>query len=172
VSGEHSIWLLPARETSEYRTLDTVITEYAESCSDAPDVRPHVTVLGGVNEGREFVERRTRKPIRGVEPFELEFARVSCSTTNHQCVFRLVDPSVEVLELHQRALERFGVTGGMYVPHLSLVYSGMGLQDRVELTRKTDMESLPGSVRTDTVEAVSTGGDVSEWKTVATFGLE
>jgi 2'-5' RNA ligase len=171
MSETYSIWLVSDRESRAYRALDELIGDHARSYPDAPDFEPHITLLGGIEADEGRVVERTRDLARDCDPFELDFSDVSCSTTTHQCVFLLVTPSAELLRLRRSASESFGRDERMYVPHLSLVYSGMNIEDRVRLVRSIDTASLPDGVRIDTVEVVDTGGPVPEWRTVSTHPL-
>jgi 2'-5' RNA ligase len=171
MSATYSIWLVPERGTRAYQTLDGLIGDHARSYLDAPDFEPHITLLGGIATDEATVVDRTRALVRGCNSFELDFAGVSCSTTTHQCVFLLVAPSVPLLRLRRAASESFSRDERMYTPHLSLVYSGMDIEERVRLFRSIDVESLPDSVRIDTVEIVDTSGPVPDWETVSTQPL-
>lgn len=169
MSDDYSIWLIPDTESSVYRSLDELITSKAEEYPDAPDFRPHVTVLGGLDMERDSLLERTQELAASQDPFEIDFIDISCSTTNHQCVFLLADPSIELLSLNQRAIQLCEQDNSMYVPHLSLIYSDMGLDDRVEATRSIGAESLPSSVEIETIEVVDTSGPEPNWETVAEY---
>jgi 2'-5' RNA ligase len=171
MSATYSIWLVPDRETRAYRTLDELIGDYAQSYPDAPDFEPHITLLGGIETDEATVSERTCDLVGGRDPFALDFIDVSCSTTTHQCVFLLVAPSAPLLRLRRTASEVFDRDERMYVPHLSLVYSWMEVEERVRLVRSIDAESLPDGVRIDTVEVVDTSGPVPDWETVSTHPL-
>ena len=86
-------------------------------------------------------------------------------------MFLLAEPTIDLLSLHQKAVEVFDVDAGMYVPHLSLVYSDMGMEERLELVESIDAASLPSSVHVGEIVLVETSGPVSEWETVATYEL-
>ena len=169
--GTHSMWLIPDRGSPAYRRLDDLITDYARSHPDAPDFEPHITLLGGIETNEATVVNRTRDLVRGRDPLKLAFGDVSCSTTTYQCVFLLVVPSVPLLELRQAATDSFGRAAELYVPHVSLVYGDLSPENRVQATRSIDADSLPDSVRVDTIEIVDTDGPVSEWRTVSTHPL-
>lgn len=164
VMQEYSIWLVPDEDTEEYETLDDIITEYSNEYTDAPDFKPHVTVAGGIEKEQNVVEEATQNIADNHDGLELSFIDASCSTTNHQCVFLLVDPSVELLELHAEALDLLDEDLGMYVPHLSLIYSDMGFEDRVHEVSSIDPESVPNRIQIDTVEVFDTTGPVSNWE--------
>lgn len=171
MSETYSIWLVPDRETRVYRVLDERISDRARSYPNAPDFEPHITLLGGIERDEATVVERTQDLVRGCDPFGLDFSAVSCSTTTHQCVFLLVTPSAALLRLRRSASESFGLAERMYVPHLSLVYSVIDVEERVRLVRSIDTESLPDSVRIDAVEVVDTGGPVPDWRTVSKHSL-
>ena len=171
MSGTYSIWLVPDRETQKYQTLDELISEHTRSYPDAHDFDPHITLLGGIETDEPTVMDRTQDLARDRDPLELAFGDASCSTTTHQCVFLLVAPSVPLLEFRQAATEAVGRAAEMYVPHLSLVYSELSPEARVRAARSIDADSLPDSVRVDTIEVVDTDGPVSEWRTVLTQSL-
>ncbi|WP_267643295.1 2'-5' RNA ligase family protein [Haloarchaeobius amylolyticus] len=171
MSNVYSIWLIPDEGSPEYKALDQTIGEYAEKYPDAPDFRPHITVLGGIEVERDVIESKARELTDSQTPFEVEFMSLSCSTTTYQCVFLLANPSIELLSLNQRAVEELGQENSMYVPHLSLVYSDMPLQERLDAVHSVDSESLPNSIQISTVEVVDTGGDVPDWEPVAEYQL-
>lgn len=165
----YSVWLIPDVESSAYQSLDELIRAKAGKYPDAPDFRPHITVIGGLNSDRDLVLERTKELAASEDPFETDFIDISCSTTNHQCVFLLLDPSNELLSLNQRAVQLFELDSSMYVPHLSLIYSDMSIEERIKTTRSICSESLPDSVEINMIEVVDTGGPVNDWETVAEY---
>jgi hypothetical protein len=86
-------------------------------------------------------------------------------------VFILVEPTLELLSLHQTAVQQFDSTPEMYVPHLSLIYSDMSIADRIAMVDSIEVELLPSTVCVDTVAVVETTGAVPEWNTVTTYQL-
>ena len=171
MSETYSLWLVSDEDTDAYRTLDERISDYARSYPDAPDFEPHITLLGGIEAAEATVVERTRDLVAERDPFDLDVSGVSCSTTTHQCVFLLVTPSTALLRLRRAATESFGRGERMYVPHLSLVYSELAVEDRVRLMRSVGTESLPDRVRIDSVAVVETDGPVPGWRTVSTHPL-
>ena len=171
VSDEYSIWLVPDRGTDAYQQLEETIGEYAQRYEDAPEFEPHITVVGGVEGDISALEEGVRSFAEDQDSFSVDFTRVHCSTTRHQCVFLLVEPTVDLLSLHQKAVEVFDVDAGMYVPHLSLVYSDMSMEERLEMVESIDTTALPSDVPIGEITLVKTSGPVSEWETVATYNL-
>jgi 2'-5' RNA ligase len=171
VSAVYSIWLLPDADADATHQLEGLISDYAQSYDDAPVFDPHITVLGGLTEDQDTVMEGTRTLIQDRAPFEVSFPRVHCSTTRYQCVFLLVEPTREILSLHRDAVEIFEVAAGMYVPHLSLVYSDMSIEKRAALARSVDSASVPDTAPIGSVAVVETTGSIPEWETVAEYQL-
>lgn len=171
MSDVYSLWLIPDRDTAAYGRLNKMISELAAAHDDAPEFEPHVTVLGGIHGDQDSIAERTQQLIAKRHPRDLTFTTVQCSTTKHQCVFLLVKPTQELLSLHQTAVQRFNTDAGMYVPHLSLIYSDMSIADRVAMVESIDIELLPGRVSADKLAIIKTTDSVPEWKTVAIYDL-
>lgn len=167
----YSVWLVPDRGSEAYQQLEETIEEYAQLDEDAPEFEPHITVVGGIQDSESVLEEGVQSLAEGQAVFDIEFTGVQCSTTRHQCVFLLVEPTAEVLSLHQEAVEVFDVDDGMYVPHLSLIYSDMDVEERLDLAESIDMSTFPSTVQVGELVLVKTTGPVSEWETVARYNL-
>lgn len=168
---EYSVWLTFDARSPAYERYRDRIAELAETVADAPVFEPHVTVVGGVDGTEATLVETTRTLASEFDPVEVTFGAVRCSTTRHQCVFRLVDPSLELFRLHGAAREASSLPATAYVPHLSLVYSDMGFQRRLELAASVDVASLPDRARAPTLTLVDTTGAVDEWESVASVRL-
>ncbi|WP_311173091.1 2'-5' RNA ligase family protein [Halobellus ordinarius] len=167
----YSLWLVPAPGSSARRRLQATITGLAAEHEDAPVFEPHVTVTGGINGERAALKETTRALATQTDPLELAFESVRWSTTRHQCVFLLVEPTLALVELRQSAREAVGRPNSAYHPHLSLVYSEMDLADRRDVAQSIDMATLPSDITCQTVELVETTGSESEWETVVSVLL-
>lgn len=171
VSDEYSVWLVPDRDTSEYQQLEQTIEEYTQRYEDAPRFEPHITVVGGIESDRSLLAENVQDLAEGQDSFDVEFTKIQCSTTRHQCVFLLVEPSMKLLSLHQEASDLFEICDGMYVPHLSLIYSNIGIEERLEMVDSIELSSLPRTVHIDAIALVKTTGDALEWESIETYDL-
>ena len=171
MSDDYSIWLQPDPDSSEYHHLKELIGEYSQKYDDAPIFEPHITLVGGLSDDQDRVSEITQHLAQEHQPFEISFARVHCSTTRFQCVFLLVEPILEILSLHKDAVELCGANGGMYVPHLSLIYSDMRLEERLELVDEIESEPVPDTALLNSITVVETTGNPSEWKTIGEYEL-
>ncbi|MDB2252219.1 2'-5' RNA ligase family protein [Halorubrum ezzemoulense] len=167
----YSLWLVPGTETTARRQLRATITELAERYEDAPVFEPHVTVIGGIDGERGALKETTRTLAARIAPLELTFEGVRWSTTRHQCVFLLVEPTLELLDLRRSAQEAIGGSTAAYHPHLSLVYSDMDLAERRDVAQSIDMAGLPDSITCQALALVDTTGAESEWETLVSVPL-
>jgi len=135
--SEYSLWLIPDRNSEAYRQLNERINEYADKHEDVPEFEPHVTVLGSIQSDPNDITTQARTLAANYDLIDLQLTRVQCSTTTHQCVFALVEPTVQLLQLHAETAKSFDENPGMYVPHVSLLYSDMSIDDRILIAEST-----------------------------------
>ena len=167
----YSLWLVPGADTTARRQLQATIAELAAEHEDAPVFEPHVTVCGGIDGKRTTLEETARVMAARTDPLEVAFEGVRWSTTRHQCVFLVVEPTLELVELHRSAREAVGGPSAAYHPHLSLVYSEMDVADRRDVAQSIDTTALPSGIMCHRLELVDTTDSESEWETVVSVPL-
>lgn len=161
----YSLWLAPESDSPEGRLFTDRIEDYAGTYDDAPVFDPHLTVVGGVDVEEATAVEVTRDAADGHGPVEVDLVRPHCSTTRYQCVFLLAEPTTDLLALHEDARRAVGRDPSMYTPHLSLLYSDVGVAERRRLVEGFDAD-LPVSFTADHVQVVDTRGGVGEWSVV------
>ena len=170
-TSEYSLWLAPDEETAAYRQLQAVISDLADAHHDAPVFEPHVTVVGGINDERDSLRDTLQTLGTHRAPLEVAFESVRWSTTRSQCVFLLAKPTLELFELHTSARDATDVSKEAYYPHLSLLYSDMGLKRRRAVAQSVDSASLPSRITCRTLTLVETSGSEPEWEAIASVAL-
>ena len=170
-TSEYSLWLAPDEESGAYRQLQATITELADAHEDAPVFEPHITVVGRINGERELFQETMRTLGSHRAPIEVAFEGVRWSTTRHQCVFLLAEPTLELFELYSSARDALDASKGPYHPHLSLLYSDIDLRRRREVAQSIDTMSLPSHITYRTLKLVDTTGSEPEWETIASVAL-
>jgi len=168
---EYSLWLTLDDDSQAATHFQSVIDDLIDAHDDAPRFDPHVTLVGGLTGDRKRPTWVTRELAATTEPLDLRFGDVQCSTTPHQCVFSLVDPSLELLRLRRQAMTALDRPAATYVPHLSLVYSEMSLERRVAVAEALDTTTLPERARFTTLSLVDTAGPVATWEPICTVRL-
>lgn len=170
-TSEYSLWLTLQEETEAYQQLRDAIVDLATGYDDAAVFEPHITVVGGVSGERAALSETTRSLAKSTDPLDVTFGSVRSSTTRHQCVFILVEPSIELFDVHQTARETLSLSPEAYVPHVSLVYSDMSLRRRIAVAASIDPSSFPEQANVATLELVDTTGPVSEWESIVAVQL-
>lgn len=166
----YSIWLVPERGSREYEELRSIIQNHSEKYSNTA-FEPHVTVIGGLEADRETVKHKTEEIARKNQPVDIEFKSAHCSTTRYQCVFLLLKPTQEILEINQEAVKKFEGENYMYIPHLSILYGNIGISERVDLTRSLRQNGFPDKVTANALEIVESSGSVEDWEKVESYRL-
>jgi hypothetical protein len=82
-----------------------------------------------------------------------------------------VEPTLELLDLRRSARQAIGASTAAYHPHLSLVYSEMGLTERRDVAQSIDTAAFPGSMTWQALALVDTTGPESEWETLVSVPL-
>lgn len=161
----HSLWLAPDPDSPAGRALADRIEDHAVAYDDAPVFDPHLTVVGSVDVGETAAVERTRDVVDDHDPVEVSLVRPHCSTTRYQCVFLLAEPTADLLALREDTRRAFGRDASMYTPHLSLLYSDVGVAERRRLVEGYDGD-LPVSFTADHVQVVDTREGVGSWSVV------
>lgn len=123
-----SVWLLPPKKIQAvYEPLTT------------PKFEPHITIIGAVALKGEVksILQVLGSAVKNIRPIPIELTEVSASTTYFQCVFARVKPNLELFRTYQliKSVLRYS-DPAMFVPHMSLVYGNIGLEERFALTQK------------------------------------
>lgn len=111
---------------------------------------PHVTLLGGIECDLVTATEVTEKLVEtcALRPVDITLENTGYGEIFHQTVFIHVSKTDELCKQHECALHAFGMVGSStsYMPHMSLIYSGMGQNDRCILAREVQQrisEILP-----------------------------
>jgi len=171
MSKEYSVWLMPEEDSEEMSKFQSLITEYSERY-ESPDFVPHVTLVGGIERPENVLLEKVQELAGNSDCLEIRFSGSHFSTTRHQCNYLLIDPTVELLEMHEDLTESLDLDGGMYVPHLSLLYSNIGVNERAELDDEIQGRSLPSGFKCSRIVVYDTSGEEEDWKMVEEFRLD
>ncbi|XP_078428250.1 cyclic phosphodiesterase-like [Wolffia australiana] len=123
----YSVWALPQEAVSERvkRVMKALRKEFG-----GPEFEPHITIVGATRLTHEAALRNLHAASAIVGPYTARSTAVSRGNSFFQCVYLLVDPSPEVVAVRSSCCELFGVEGGGYMPHLSLLYGELSEEER------------------------------------------
>lgn len=158
-----SLWIVP--EGDVRRRLADLIESLARRLG-GPVFAPHVTLLAGVPGPERDVVARVENVLRAATAFPLRFRGPETGDTFFRALYLRVEPSPELLALHQAARDAFARRHDPpYVPHLSLVYGAPPPLTVVEEVRPT----APEGFEARTLDVQSTEGAVEAWRLVRRF---
>ena len=168
MTKNYSIWLMPNEENDVLEDLDDTISRLSKE-QGTPDFRPHITLIGGINESLPTIRETVEEISKRISQLEVEFMNTHFSTTRHQCNYILIKPTKELLELHEGLSEEFNIQKSMYVPHLSLIYSDMSISRREKINNS--IEDIPKGFSSDRLLIYDTSGKEEDWNPVDEFKL-
>lgn len=152
-----SLWMVP--EGDVHRRLAALIESLARRFG-GPVFEPHVTLLAGVREAERDVVAGAERLWRGPKTLPLRFIGVETDDTYFRALYLRVEPSPELLALHEAARDAFGrMDDPPYVPHLSLVYGPLPPAVVVAELRP----SAPDGFEARTLDVYATEGEVGRW---------
>ena len=152
-----SLWIVPEGEVR--RRLSALVRALARRYG-GPVFEPHVTLLAGVPGNARDVLERARTVVRSRAPFEVRFTGPEAGDTYFRCLYLRVQPSPELLALHEAAREAFGRKDEPpYSPHLSLLYANPPAPPVLEEVRV----KAPAGFGAQRVDVYATEGEVARW---------
>jgi 2'-5' RNA ligase len=160
-----SLWMVP--EGDRHRRLAGLIESLARRFG-RPVFEPHVTLLAGVRQAERDVVARAGALWRAPKALPLRFIGLETDDTYFRALYLRVEPSPELLALHEAARGAFGRGDDPpYVPHLSLMY---GAPPPVPVVKEL-RPSAPAAFEARTLDVYSTEGPVESWHRVHRLGV-
>lgn len=167
----YSIWLEPGDNFAD--SLKEVVCDLAKRYDTQP-FTPHVTLIGGAEEGEHRAIGLTKGLAQIIKPYFIELTgQLVCGNNWTKSLFVEVAESEEVLRANQYAREVFGLeTETLYTPHLSLMYSDtLSLPERLVIARSLNLTNLRGRFLVDKLHLYHTEGRIDQWHKLAEFPL-
>jgi hypothetical protein len=160
-----SLWMVPGGEVR--RRLAALVAALARRFG-GPIFEPHVTLLAALPGPLDHVVARASRVVGSSKAFSLRFAGPEAGDTYFRSLYLRVEPSPELLAVHEAALDAFGRREEPPLfPHLSLMYGPPSPQAVVEEVRP----SVPDGFEARSVEVYATEGEVEGWHRVRRLRL-
>ena len=160
-----SVWIRPNAVALE-RIQDAIRMVHKQA--GGPPVRPHVSLLGGIETTLGDAESKLKKLASRLKPFEITLGKIDWRPEYFRSLFVTVEPSSELVAAHAAAHEIFErMPTEPFEPHVSLLYGdfdeSLKKQLAKELGGRLDASFKAGAV--DLVNACEIV-PVPEWKSV------
>jgi hypothetical protein len=166
-----SIWIRPTG--AALHRIDEAIRIVRQRVK-GPPIKPHVSLLGGVETTQEQVELRLRHLAHRLRPFEIRLGRIEWRHEYYRAFFAVAELSDELAAAHQLAEEVFEMASSdAFEPHVSLAYGD--LHEPLQKALADEVGSLDVSFTANAVGFANATADrpITDWRVVfeETFGL-
>lgn len=157
----YSLWLTPDICSEAYTKYSSCIASIADRYG-TPRFLPHVTLLGGVQGSEKDLYDRAWRLAERLAPYEIALDRIGSNGVYFQILFLEVVQTGPVMQTNVQAQQIFGVTGGVYFPHLSLAYGDFSEEILENLRKELTGMQTPAFV-VHRFELWHTEGPVENW---------
>ncbi|KAJ4703730.1 cyclic phosphodiesterase-like [Melia azedarach] len=141
----YSVWAIPPEDvTARVKKL----MEGLRSEFGGPQFEPHVTVVGAISLTPDDALEKFKSVCAGLKVYNCTVDRVATGTFFYQCVYLLLHPSAEVVEVSAESCARFGYKASPpYMPHLSLLYGDLTDDEKKKAQEKAyELDESIGSL--------------------------
>ncbi|KAL5732010.1 hypothetical protein ACHQM5_004678 [Ranunculus cassubicifolius] len=136
IKNIYSVWGIPANEVTERLKKVMVNLRYEFG---GPEFEPHVTVVGAIELTEEDAIKKFHAACNGVKSYTVNVKEVSTGTFFYQCVYLLLHPSKEVVEVSAFSSKQFGfISATPYMPHASLLYGDLTDEEKQKAKAKAE----------------------------------
>ncbi|CAA2957185.1 cyclic phosphodiesterase-like [Olea europaea subsp. europaea] len=101
----YSVWALPPEDV---RPRLKNLMEGLRSESGGPEFEPHVTVVGAISLTENEALDMFKRACEGLKAYNATVDKVATGTFFYQCVFLLLHPTPEVVEVRSHCSNQFG----------------------------------------------------------------
>jgi 2'-5' RNA ligase len=127
VRVEYGLWVMPeGNHLTELRHLIGKLSKRYETIS----FDPHVTVQGDLPGTEEGLKRKTSLLASSLHPYPVHLTRVGYTDQYFRTLFYRVKQTRAVKQANENARRIFGINDGPYLPHLSLLYGSIPLEEK------------------------------------------
>lgn len=161
-----SVWIMPTGPA-----LETIVkaARTARERAGGPEVRPHLTLLKGIETTRDDAELKLKRLASRLQPFTIRLGRIAWKPEYFRALYAAAVSSPELSAAHRAAHEVFEMNPPEpFEPHVSLLYGSLD-----EAAQKALAEEAGGSLHlafeAAAVHLVNAAQSVpvTEWRTLA-----
>ncbi|MDZ7692406.1 MAG: 2'-5' RNA ligase family protein [Balneolaceae bacterium] len=159
----YSLWLRPFGDIA-YSLRQRIKKLSAKH--NTPVFEPHVTLLGGLEQGVTELIQLTDTLAGALHPFDIILTRAGSGNTFYQSIFVHAQKSEELLSARSTAEKLFGARPEQeYVPHLSLLYGELSQKEKERILNVMGRE-FHIRFTVHNVLLVNATGKPKEWKNI------
>ena len=165
----YGLFLLP--EESIGKKYQKIISDIAATYH-TKEFKPHVTLIKKLELEEKEVLSLTNEIVKWLKPIKTKFIEIEYSDRIYRSINITVLKTQELLKAHNRANQLFEHKEEPFIPHLSIVYGELQLDDKLNIIKslkpfKKEFFILDKLVVYDITEA-----DADLWREVEYFDLK
>ncbi|PJC80795.1 hypothetical protein CO009_01100 [Candidatus Shapirobacteria bacterium CG_4_8_14_3_um_filter_35_11] len=165
----YSLWFLP--EESINKKYQKIISGIASSYR-TQEFKPHVTLIKHLELKEKEVLSFTNELIKWLKPTKTKFMELGYSDRRYRSLYITVLKTQELLKAHNKANQIFEHKEEPFMPHLSIVYGELPLDDKLNIIKSLkplnkEFFTLDKLVVYDVTEA-----NADLWKEVGYYGFK
>ncbi|XP_022142373.1 cyclic phosphodiesterase [Momordica charantia] len=127
----YSVWALPPEDVAV--RIETLMSGLRSEFR-GPQFEPHITVVGAIPLTRDDALIKFRTACEGRKAYQATVDHVATGTFFYQCVFLLIRPTPEVVDISSHCCRIFGYKNSTpYMPHLSLLYAHLTDEEKTKV---------------------------------------
>ncbi|ERN14146.1 hypothetical protein AMTRI_Chr01g111770 [Amborella trichopoda] len=131
----YSVWAIPPLDV---KLRLKALMEKLRDEFGGPEFEPHVTVVGATRLTEKDAMAKL-EACKELKPYKCRAIKVDKGSFFYQCVYLLLDPTPEMMEVNAHCIKHFGCSNATpYMPHLSLLYGDLTEEEKKKAQDKAN----------------------------------
>lgn len=156
---KYSIWL-KIKDADLQDQIDRMSGQWHVDRFDA-----HITLLGGINGERTEVIRAFQAWDAPSKAININLGDLTFSNSFYQCIFYPIKASLALFKLRQSA-EQYFKRHQAYFPHVSVLYSDINLEERMQMVQNTS--PIKKNISCYKICLIDTSDSIKDWTIIST----
>ncbi|KAK9132308.1 hypothetical protein Scep_011836 [Stephania cephalantha] len=165
----YSVWAMPTNAARERlkRVMEALRSEFG-----GPEFDPHITLVGAIKLTESEALDKFRSACEDLKrAYTVQMKSVSYGTFFYQCVYLLLQPTPQVMDVNAHCTGHFGYKSSTpYMPHLSLLYGDLTEEMKQRAKERVEvLDSSLGSLTFD-IDSIALCKTDTEDRTLKSWG--
>lgn len=165
----YSLWLLP--EETINQKYQKIISDIASSYH-RQEFKPHITLIKNLELKEEEVLYFTNELIKWLKPTKTKLIEFGFSDRKYRSLYITVLKTQELLKAHDKANKIFEHKEEPFIPHLSIVYGELLLDDKLNIIKNLKPITKESFILNKLVVYDTTEENADLWKEVGFYNLK
>lgn len=165
----YCLWFLPEERIN--KKYQEIISGIASSYH-TEEFKPHVTLIKNLELKEKDVLSFTNELTKWLKPIKTKLMEFECSDRKYKSLYITVLKTQELLKAHNKANQIFGHKEESFMPHLSIVYGELPLNDKSNIIKNLKPLNKEFFMLDKLVVYDVTEENADLWKEIGSFDLK